>query len=476
MMRTFSISIPRRKKNDSTSTKIGDTLASGATTLTVPMLSARTPLARPPTESSVVPPTITSVPTRIGTVTRSPSTAMASVDATSGLRLMSAALMDAPTVSMLMKRRSRPPTVPMRPARAKYATALAVGRPRPPANSSAIHTHVLPTTRLTQVPVYGPYRTRPREIRTVEAAEQRELASASAGTDITGRSVVERKRDEQRGDQGGVDQADRHALPGRQRVVARHGVAPAPHERHEPEDQHDQQQRRPRQHEGDGADRIAGDPVAAREGAGNTAAVERRHRYQIEQVEQHRRVAERHEQRILPHQPGTEHGPRRERARDRARHRDARLHGRVARLSMHRDEGADERNEHRRPGRNAFTPERHRVTHLLHEDQEHEAGGEGPAPLERVGADGQQQRGERLPLQHPREQSQELGLAEDEQQPAAGRARSDVASHASLARRGAAVQALVDGAQIVDLARAAFGVVHHVASASFGGRGITHAS
>ena len=40
MMRTFSISIPRRKKNDSTSTKIGDTLASGATTLTVPMLSA----------------------------------------------------------------------------------------------------------------------------------------------------------------------------------------------------------------------------------------------------------------------------------------------------------------------------------------------------------------------------------------------------------------------------------------------------
>ena len=31
----------------------------------------------------------------------------------------------------------------MRPARAKYATALVVGRPRPPANSSAIHTHVL---------------------------------------------------------------------------------------------------------------------------------------------------------------------------------------------------------------------------------------------------------------------------------------------------------------------------------------------
>ena len=98
---------------------------SGSTSAT-----ARTPLARPPTESSVVPPTITSVPTRIGTVTRSPSTAMASVDATSGLRLMSAALMDAPTVSMLMKRRSRPPTVPMRPARAKYATALVVGRPR----------------------------------------------------------------------------------------------------------------------------------------------------------------------------------------------------------------------------------------------------------------------------------------------------------------------------------------------------------
>src|SRR5438105_10363492 len=165
---------------------------SGSTSAT-----ARTPLARPPTDSSVVPPTITSVPTRIGTVTCSPSTAMASADATSGLKLMSAALIDAPTVSMLMKRRSRPPTVPIRPARAKYATAAAVGRPRLPANSRAIHTHAVPTTRLTQAPVYGPYRARPREIKIVEAAEQRALASASAGTDITGRSVVDRKRDEQ---------------------------------------------------------------------------------------------------------------------------------------------------------------------------------------------------------------------------------------------------------------------------------------
>ena len=115
--------------------------------------TARTPVPRPPAESRVVPPTMTSVPTRTGAVTCSPRTAMASAEATRGLRLMSAALIDAPTVSMLMKRSRRPPTVPMRPASAKYATPAGVGRPTPPPRSTAIHTHVVPTTRFTQAPV-----------------------------------------------------------------------------------------------------------------------------------------------------------------------------------------------------------------------------------------------------------------------------------------------------------------------------------
>src|SRR5688572_31530113 len=46
-MRAVRISSPRRKKKDMTRTKIGDTLASGATTLTVPMLSANTSMSTP---------------------------------------------------------------------------------------------------------------------------------------------------------------------------------------------------------------------------------------------------------------------------------------------------------------------------------------------------------------------------------------------------------------------------------------------
>src|SRR5688572_33218013 len=40
MMRALSSSMPRRKKNESTRTKIGDTLDNGATTLTEPAVRA----------------------------------------------------------------------------------------------------------------------------------------------------------------------------------------------------------------------------------------------------------------------------------------------------------------------------------------------------------------------------------------------------------------------------------------------------
>src|SRR6266850_7200043 len=132
-------------------------------------------------------------------------------------------------------------------------------------------------------------------MRTVAAAEQRALASASAGAEITTRSepvehdassravpgnpgglrawgvwgpcrgpplsdassravpgfpgrlrawgvwgpcrgphsVVERQRGEQRDHERGVGERDRRALPGRQRLVARNGIAPPPHQREE---------------------------------------------------------------------------------------------------------------------------------------------------------------------------------------------------------------------------------------------------
>src|SRR5437773_2511627 len=246
---------------------------------------------------------------------------------------------------------------------------------------------------------------------TVEAADMSALASARTGTaggtmrpDMRGRariiyhggpgrgppsSIVQRQRDEQRDDERDVGERDRRALPRRQRVVTRYGVAPAPHEREEPDDQHDQQERR------------AGE-----------------------------------------------------------------------------QERADERDEYRRAGGNALAPQRHRVAHLVDEDQQHEAGGEGPAPLDRVGADRQQHRRERLEFEDARQQAEELGLAEDEEEAAAHGAGGDAAAHAraGLGRPGAGLQALVDGAEVVDLARAALGVVRHAARSSLGGRGITHAS
>src|SRR5206468_2453082 len=101
---------------------------------------------------------------------------------------------------------------------------------------------------------------------TVEAADMSALASARTGTaggtmrpDMRGRariiyqggpgrgpasSVVQRQRDEQRDDERDVGERDRRALPRRQRVVTRYGVAPAPHEGEEPDDQHDQEERR----------------------------------------------------------------------------------------------------------------------------------------------------------------------------------------------------------------------------------------
>ena len=87
----------------------------------------RNPVRCPPTERRVVPSTMTTVPARMGAVTRSPSSRMATPVATSGCRLMREAATEAPTLSMLTNLRSRPATVPMRPARTKNATPAADG-------------------------------------------------------------------------------------------------------------------------------------------------------------------------------------------------------------------------------------------------------------------------------------------------------------------------------------------------------------
>ena len=142
----------------------------------------RMPSRRPPIDSKVVPATITTVPARMGRVTCSPSSSTARPVETRGFRLISAAEIEAPTFSMLTKRRSRPPVVPMRPASANKARPWTEKRPNPSVKSTAIQRPVVPTTRLIQKPVNGVPPRRPWRMRMVEPAENRAEASAKTKT------------------------------------------------------------------------------------------------------------------------------------------------------------------------------------------------------------------------------------------------------------------------------------------------------
>ena len=118
---------------------------------------------------------------------------------------------------------------------------------------------------------------------------------------------------------------------------------------------------------------------------------------------------------------------------------------------------------------------------LVDEDQQHEPEREQPAPLDRVGADREQHRRERLPLEDAREEAEELGLAQDEdEETGAGRARRDVraTSRARLRPRLRTLEALVDRAEVLDLPRPALGVAGfgHDGSVSLTGRGMIQAS
>ena len=80
------------------------------------------------------------------------------------------------------------------------------------------------------------------------------------------------------------------------------------------------------------------------------------------------------------------------------------------------DDRADEGDEHRRAGLDALAAQLDHVAHLVHEDQHHEADGEGPAPEQGVGghgdqrgARGGQQLGLRQQQDHAFDRSPELG-------------------------------------------------------------------
>src|SRR5580765_190498 len=278
--------------------------------------------------------------------------------------------------------------------------------------------------------------------------------------------------------QGRVRERDQRALAWRQRVVLGSGIPPALHDRPEADDQDEEENRRPAGQERQDPDGVADHPVRAREGGHDAAAVERRYRDQVEEIDQDRAVAERAQQRELELDPGPERRPGGKRAGDRPRHGHPGLHRSVARLALHRDEGADERDEHGRAGRNALEPHRDGVAHLVDEDQQDEAGGEEPAPLDRVGTDREEHGRQRLELQHARQQTQELGLAEDEEQAGAGdpRRRSAGVRGPGFVRGLRLLKSLVHRPEILDLAGAAPGLgrLGH-AGGSLIGRGMNQA-
>src|SRR3989442_763346 len=146
---------------------------------------------------------------------------------------------------------------------------------------------------------------------------------------------------------------------------------------------------------------------------------------------------------------------------------------------MHRDEGADEGNEDRGAGRNAFGPHGDRVPHLVDEHQQHEPEREQPTPFDRIGADREQHGGQSLELQDACENTEELGLAEDEEKASDGDARRGLASM-RLARPGLSLrtlETLVDRTQVLDFPRSALGLapVGHGCD-SLTGRGMIQAS
>src|SRR5438093_764599 len=155
--------------------------------------------------------------------------------------------------------------------------------------------------------------------------------------------------------------------------------------------------------------------------------------------------------------------------------------GRRATPALHRrpetDDPGDE--EDRRAGRNALEPHGHGVTHLVDEDQQHEAGCEQPAPLERVRTDREQHGPEGLELHQAGEEAEDLGLAEDEEQAGPGGTGRGPAGlrgpFPALGRR--LLQALEDGSEVLGLAVPALGPARlDHADGSLIGRGMNHAS
>ena len=112
---------------------------------------------------------------------------------------------------------------------------------------------------------------------------------------------------------------------------------------------------------------------------------------------------------------------------------DAGLGERVVGQRLHHHDGAEAGDEHGRARGNAFASQLEDMAHLVHEQQQHEPGGELPAEEQAVGGDGDQRgAGGRQELDFRQQQEQALDRGEE-----LGDRRADRREHAAdaLAQR-----------------------------------------
>jgi hypothetical protein len=187
----------------------------------------------------------------------------------------------------------------------------------------------------------------------------------------------------------------------------------------EPAEEQDQEQDRVRRDEREDcqADE-ADDPECGMQCGRHPAAVEGRHRQQVEQVEQEAGERERDQQLRVDRLASDPDGGCAETAEDRPASGHLRLGPRVLERLLRDDRGAEERNENRRADRDALALGLEDVPELVHEHQQHEADREPPAPEEGIGADRREHRRrgrEDLELEEGEEQELELREQDAEQ-------------------------------------------------------------
>ena len=188
----------------------------------------------------------------------------------------------------------------------------------------------------------------------------------------------------------------------------------------EPAEEQDQQHDRVGEHErGHHEQPEPDDPHPGRQRGHRPAAVQRKDGEQVEEVEEEADERERLEQLVAGQRVDPERHESRKRPEHRAGQADARLGRGVLRHLLHRHQGAQERDEHRRAGRDPLPAQLDHVPHLVHEQKQHEPNGELPAPDQRVGADRHEHRrrgGEQLELRQQKQERLELGRELDEHQ------------------------------------------------------------